>query len=171
MDSPPRPLGLSLAIALSVILYTVMPIVSVIFYVSLQLHFNGIDFLENGGAIGTSFTGPGAALLLLHLVYAVIFMVVAIFAWRGKPARIRWIFVGAVIVITVISILIDLGSMHSATSAAQGIDSAQDLSSTVLTSRIVGSTLVALYVVWYVNRAPARAFYRGQVHPVQDHYA
>jgi hypothetical protein len=73
----------------------------------------------------------------------------------------------AVIAVTLISILIEVGVTRPGPTLDQGIDSAQSLSNTVLTGRIVGSILVALYVIWYANRAPARAFYRGYYEKVE----
>ena len=44
---------------------------------------------------------------------------------------------------------------------SQGFDSGASIAQTLLSGRLLFSFLVALYVVWYMNRGPARAFYRG----------
>jgi len=165
MQKPGRPLGLSIAILLSTLLYTIVPVASVVFYASLQQHFADIDFLEGGGAAGGSIMGPGSGILALRLTYGLIFFVIAILAWRGKPSSIRWIFILAVITITAISIGIYITTQNGSTTLDQGIDSAQAFGNSALTSYLVTQILVTLYVLWYVNRGPARAFYRGYFIP------
>lgn len=161
MKKPGRPLGLSIAIVLSTLLYTIVPIASVIFYVSLQQHFADLELLEGGGATGGSITGPGNVILALRLAYGLIFFVIAILAWRGRPSSIRWFFILAVITITAISIGIHIATHNASTTLDQGIDSAQAFGNSALTGYLATQILVTLYVLWYVNRGPARAFYRG----------
>ena len=94
-----------------------------------------------------------------------VFLVVSVLAWRGKPRRIRLIFVISVILITLMVIGLTALSLGTPKTLAQGLDSSADLDNTLLRTRAVVSILVALYVIWYVNRGPARAFYRGYYLP------
>ncbi len=123
MEKPGRPLGLSIAIIVSTLLYTLFPIGQVLFYLSLFQHFENTEFLESGGAIGTSVTHISPLTVVLPLIYGLVFLVIAVMAWRGKPQAIRWIFMLAVFSITVITILMSIQSLNAPPSLDQGIDS------------------------------------------------
>jgi len=165
MEKPGRTLGLSLAIIISVALFSLLPIAQVIFYLSLQQQFQAIEFLESGGAIGGSMPIVSNVSLIIPVVNGIIFLIIAGFAWRGKPQSIRFIFVGAVVFITLTTVILTVSALQPPPDLSQGIDSGGDLSRSLLTARLVMSVLVALYVIWYVNRGPARAFYRGYYLP------
>jgi hypothetical protein len=161
MKKPGRPLGLSLAIIISAILFSLLPIAQVIFVLSLQQQFQHIEFLESGGAIGGGISGIDSVHLLIPLIYGLIFLGIAFMTWRGKPASIRVIFMVAVVSITLLTLLLSLASLNTRPTLEQGLDSSGDFSETLLRARTGISLLVTLYVIWYVNRGPARAFFRG----------
>ena len=165
MDKPGRPLGLSIAIIFSLTLYSLLPLVQAAFILTLRQQFAAVEFLEGGGAVGGGMEGINDTRLLLSVVSGIIFFSIAIMAWRGKPQGIRRVFVGAVIVVTLMSMGGTLLSMRSETTLAQGIDSSSALMDSLLTVQMVISGLIALYVIWYVNRGPARAFFRGYYLP------
>ncbi len=168
MEKPGRTLGLSLAIILSVALFSLLPIAQVVFYLSLQQQFAQIEFLETGGAIGGSLADIGNLTLIVPVINGLIFLIIAVLAWRGKPQVVRYVFIGAVVFITLTTVLLTAGAFQSPDPLNQGIDSGHDLNLSLLRARLVMSVLVTGYVVWYVNRGPARAFYRGYYLPDPD---
>ncbi len=161
MKKPGRPLGLSLAILISFMLFTLLPIAQVIFVLSLRQQFQTIEFLEGGGAIGGDLKGFEDIQLIVPVITALIFAVVAALAWVGRPKRIRLIFVSTVVLITMITLGMTISSMYAPDTIEQGMDSGAGFIDSLLIARVAVSLLVALYVMWYVNRGPARAFYRG----------
>jgi len=161
---PGRPLGLSLAIITSVMLFSLLPIAQVIIFIALRQRFQNLEFLEGGGAIGGDLQVSDTA-LLLQVVGGLIFLVIGIFAWRGKPASSRYFLILGVIILTAITIGVTLISLNTPPDIEFGVDSAKSLQDSLLRARLTVTALVALYVVWYVNRGPARAFYRGYYLP------
>lgn len=165
MKKPGRPLGLSLAIMLSLMLFSCLPLTQATFIISLRQQFAGIELLPGGGAAGGSIEGVSDARLVLSMSLGVIFLVIALMAWRGRPQSIRRIFVGSVLVMTLITIGLTVAALNSTPTLTQGIDSSDTLADSLLVFQLVISVLVTLYVVWYVNRGPARAFFRGYYLP------
>jgi hypothetical protein len=157
---PGRPLGLSLAIIISAMLFSLLPIAQVIFFLMMRQRLQNVEFLEGGGAMGGDFQISDSA-LIWQLIGGLIFLVIAIFAWRGKPRSIRFLLILAVLILTAITIGVTVASLNAAPDIQLGIDSAKSLEDSLLRARLVVTALVSLYVVWYVNRGPARAFYRG----------
>ena len=165
MKAPGRPFGLILAIILSVLLFTVMPLMQVAFILMLRHRFSEIDFLETGGASGGSIEGVDDIQLVLALVMSVVFLIIAVLAWRGKPKVIRFIFVGAVSLFTLVTVATTIATLQQEATFQQGIDSSASFFDSLHVVRLLMTVLIALYVIWYVNRAPARAFYRGYYLP------
>ena len=164
MNKPGRPLGLSIAIIVSFMLFSMLPLAQVAFVLLLQHQFAAIDFMTQGGAVGGELQ-IGTINLVAPAISGFIFLVVSVLAWRGKPRGIRLIFAVAVILITLMVIGLTALSLGTPPTLEQGLDSGADLGNTLLRTRAVVSILVALYVIWYVNRGPARAFYRGYYLP------
>ncbi len=164
MQKPGRPLGLSLAIIISVGLFSLLPIAQVIFVLSLRQQFQAMEFLPGGGAVGGDLVISDIN-LIVPLINGLLFFVIAILAWRGKPQAIRFVFVGGVIYVTLVTLLMTVASLFTEPSVEQGMDSGAQFSDSLLVARVVVSLLVALYVIWYVNRGPARAYYRGYYLP------
>ncbi|MAS34349.1 MAG: hypothetical protein CL610_10100 [Anaerolineaceae bacterium] len=160
MEKPGRPLGLSLAILISVVLFSLLPIGQVIFVLSLQRQFESIEFLEGGGAVGGSLQ-VSQTNLIVPVILGILFLLIAILAWRGRPPQIRFVFVAAVIIVTLVTIALSTAGVAQPADVSQGIDSGMQLTSSLMSARVLVSVLVALYVIWYVNRGPARAFFRG----------
>lgn len=161
MDKPGRPLGLSLAIVLSILIFALLPLLQAGFVLLLRQQFANIEFLEEGGAYGGSIDGISDARLIFSSVSGLLFLVIGVMAWRGKPQIIRYVFVAAVIVITAASIGVSLLTLNASATIEQGIDSSGQLGDTLLIFQMAVSVLIAAYVIWYTNRGPARAFYRG----------
>ena len=161
MSKPGRPLGLSLAIILSFVIFSLMPLVQAGFVLLLRHQFANIEFIDGGGAYGGSVDGISDTRLVLFTVTGLIFLVIAVLAWRGRPSIIRHVFIAAVFIITAASVGITVLSSNQDVTLEQGIDSAGQLTSTLSVFQIGVSILVSLYVIWYANRGPARAFFRG----------
>ena len=168
LDKPGRPLGLSIAIIFSMVLYSLMPLAQAAFILSLRQQFAAVEFLENGVAVGGAIDGFDDTRLLLSIIMGLFLFVICIMTWRGKPPTIRYIFVGAVILVTLVTIGWAFVSTTNGATLEQGIDSSQALMASLMKIQIVISSLIALYVVWYVNRAPARAFFRGYYLPAPE---
>lgn len=161
MPKPGRPLGLSIAIITSVMLFSLLPLLQVGILLLLRERFRAVEYLEDGGAVGSYMLGISDSKLLLQFVLGLVFLVIAVAAWRGKPARIRIVLVAAVLFLTALTIALDLSALAQPTAPGEGFDSSAALTDSLQRARITVSVLVGLYVVWYVNRGPARAFYRG----------
>jgi hypothetical protein len=168
MQKPGRPLGVTLAIAASVMLFTVFPLIIVTMVVLVNRHFSQLDFAGSGIepiAMGGDFMGVAPESLAIQTIISLAFLVIAVLAWRGRPASIRSILLGAVIGMTVISFVTTVIQSLGQPDVAQGVSSLNSLASSLSCGQLVLSTLVSLYVVWYLNRGPARAFYRGYYLP------
>jgi hypothetical protein len=105
------------------------------------------------------------AALLWQFISGVVFLAIAIFAWRGKPSSMRYVLIAAVLILTTVTIAATLISLNSVPDVQSGIDSGGSVQDSLLRARLVVTALVSLYVMWYVNRGPARAFYRGYYLP------
>lgn len=107
--------------------------------------------------------------LLVQAVLALAFLVVAVMTWRGKPASVRLIFVGLVFLLTAGNLIQLLTFITTPLPSPQtGIDSAGDLSRTLAVSQLCVTLLIPGYIIWYMNRGPARAFFRGHYLPDPD---
>lgn len=172
-EKPGRPLGVTLAILLSVFLFTVYPLVIVAGVLIIENRFEqmaerpevsaeeGIAPVATGGDFRGGITD---AQLLLQGGLALVFLVLAFFAWRGRPAFMRYVFMAAVLLLTLVAVLPMLAPDAAAQEGLSG-GSLEGLFNSVYLGRVVAAVLVALYVIWYLNRGPARAFYRGYYLP------
>ncbi len=164
MERPGRPLGVSLAIFASVTLFTVFPLLLVAMVLRVQQHISNASFGVAGFqpiAVGGDFMGVNPVNLGIQAIVSLAFLVIAVFAWIGRPAFIRYVMLGAVIVVTIFSLLVTISQTFGQPDVSQGASSLDALMGSVSCGRFALNTLVSLYVVWYLNRGPARAFYRG----------
>lgn len=172
MKRPGRPLGVSLAIFASVILYTLFPMALIAMVLIVQQHFQNLDFSGSGIepiAIGGDFIGVNPVNLAIQAIVSLAFLVIAVFAWIGRPSSIRYVMLAAVVVMTLYSLFQTISQTLTQPGITQGISSLDALLGSVSCGQFALSTLVTLYVVWYLNRGPARAFYRGYYLPAPDH--
>ena len=164
---PGRTLGLSLAIIASAMLFSILPLLQVAILLLARYRLQQTNLAAPGEAavnpiaVGGSFEGGSDASLIVQVVLGVIFLVIAVCAWRGRPRWIRFAMIAGVVVLTLVTVGFSIAPLLSSPDVQQGIDSGAALRQTLLSGRMIMSLLVALYVVWYVNRGPARAFYRG----------
>lgn len=167
---PGRPLGLSIAIFLSLLLFSVIPLTQVGMVLIVQTRLQNMSSLaipdgqgDTAEAIasGGNFTGIPAETILLQVGLASLFLVVSVLAWRGRPPVMRWAYTGAVIVYSLLTIISGLAPLFAIPNPQQGIDSGMEIQRPLLIIQTMATLLVFLYIIWYVNRAPARAFFRG----------
>jgi hypothetical protein len=172
MDQPGRPLGVSLAIFMSVVWFSVLPLLQVGLILLVQQRFQHLDLSAAGVdpiAYGGDFLGVPTWILGVQSVSGVLFFFFAIFAWRGRPHWMRQALPVAVALLTVIILILTIQQATTQPDFQAGISSMNAISATILKGEFLGSLLVMLYVIWYMNRGPARAFYRGYYlsHPAQ----
>lgn len=171
-ERPLRPFGLSLAIFASVVLFSVLPLMQIGLVLSVRQHFADQDyqFGEDGAvraaASGGDVLGIGDAELLLRGLIAGAFLMIAIGAWIGRPRAVRIVMLVAVLALAFGTIALNLLPMLNPPALQEGITSGESFQQPFRTAEIVLTILVPLYVVWYMNRAPARAFYRGYFLPL-----
>lgn len=161
MQKPGRPLGLSIAVITSVMLFSILPFIQVLFYLSIKWRFRDIQFMEGGGASGVDIIGLSDTTLIVQAVIAILFLIIAILAWRGQPPSMRYIFMGSVVLLTAITIASTILGSGGQPDIEQIFDPMAALSNSLVRARMIVSILIMIYVLWYVNRGPARAFYRG----------
>ncbi len=160
---PARSFGLSLAIIAGVFLFTGIPLFQLAIFV-----FVSRPMYEDGGVI----TGMKVGIidegqLFLQVIFALAFLIIALFGWRGRPSGIRLVLSVAVVVITIYNTLFVLlpAIVSVPDVVVSGIDSSFELSRQLRVGQLVASLVVMLYMVWYLNRWPARAFFRGYYLP------
>lgn len=160
-ERPPRTLGVSIAIIFSTLLFGVLPLVQMLMVLMLRERFREVEFLEGGGAIGGDIGGVSQSAMLLQLGIGLFFIALGIVAWRGRPGWIRGVMSVSVLLVTGLTVVTSVQSMAQPVDVSQGISSGDAGAMTLLQARLVVTILVSLYVIWYMNRGPARAFYRG----------
>ncbi|MCB9451887.1 MAG: hypothetical protein H6672_10635 [Anaerolineaceae bacterium] len=162
MEKPGRPLGVSLAIVMSVIWFSVLPLLQVGLVLLIHQRFQNIDFASSGVqpvATGGDFLGVPIWMLAFQAAFGAAFLIVAVFAWRGRPRWMRQALPGAVGLLTGVILIFTLQQAFSQPDLQAGISSVDGTS--LLKGDFLGSLLLMLFVIWYMNRGPARAFYRG----------
>ncbi len=142
---PRRPRGLTIALLACTVLYGLYPLVT------------GLFFLLPAVGRPQYTVEPR---VVLDVVLSLGFLALLVPAWRGRPPRIRLILTAAVIGL----MLLNLGmAVYDLTSrSALTLDSTSQLSEATTTCSIPIYALLTLYIVWYLNRYPARAYYRGE---------
>jgi hypothetical protein len=149
-DRVRRPLGLTIAILAIAVWYGVLPLLRLYFmqrvgataeesYVPGGIDITTWDWLE--GLIG------GGMLIL------------CILAWWGRPPWIRIVLMSAMLVLTVFFLYRILQAAVSKVDPIFGGQVQSDIRRLLL-CQLPAMILVPPYGVWYLNRAPARAFYR-----------
>lgn len=165
---PPRTLGVSLAILASVMLFTVLPLLQVAAPVLIQYRLSQVDLPLPDGmgtvrpvAVGGELEGGSNGATLFQLGSSALFLVIAIGAWLGRPRWIRGVMLAAVLILLTVTVITSIATLNAPPDINSGLDSGQSLTASLIYARLGVSGLVTLYVLWYLNRGPARAFYRG----------
>ena len=161
MRKPQRTFGLSLAIGLTVLLFTCAPLTQFTFVSMLDQRLQPTYDANAPFAAGGDVRAVDRTRLYAQTAAGVLFLGIAALAWRGKPARIRYVMIGAVLALTTFNAALALGTLNTPQTARTGIDSGDALNRTLLLTQLCFTVVIPLYAVWYMSRAPARAFYRG----------
>lgn len=153
-----RPVGLSLAIIGTALLFGVVPILWML--PSFMLWLRSMQTGRSGaleGIAGAAF--QGGEIGTLTMVLAVAILIATPFAWIGRPPRTRWLLIGLVWISTLLqfaraysTLTINTGDSLSGGNLDQAITSVQ-------ACQVPLTFLMLVYVSWYMNRAPARKFY------------
>jgi hypothetical protein len=145
---PRRPRGLTIALLACTVLYGLYPLAQ------------GLFFIFPAFSRPTYEVQPRVA---LNIVLGLAFLILMIPAWRGRPPRIRLVLTGAVLGL----MLLYLGFAVADLAAQSGLalDSTSALDRTTATCSIPFYLLLTTYIVWYLNRYPSRAYYRGAATP------
>jgi len=160
-----RPFGVSLAIIVSVMLFSILPLLQTGVILLLDWRLRQAELGLNADeafAVGGDFRGVSDGAVIFQAVSGVVFFVLAVLAWRGRPRWGRGALMAAVILLTIVTMINTASGLNTQSSTNTGIDSGAGLVQQLLCGRLVFTILIPLYVLWYMNRAPARAFYRGE---------
>src|SRR4051794_412828 len=110
---PGRTVGLSLAILASGMLFTVLPLLQMALLLGIRYKFANTNLAVPGQpndslpiAVGGSLSGSDGVSLAAQAILGVVFLVIAIFAWRGRPKWIRFAMLAAVIVLTLVTVVL-----------------------------------------------------------------
>ncbi len=145
-----RPLGLTIALLATVGLYGLWPMLPtlLLLWVDARGHQNvGGEIINTLGWVNTAF--------------GFITVVACVMAWVGRPRWSRWLVIALVLVATVFRLVQTVQSLTtSSCGIGQVCGSLQALERPYGLCQGLMLILVPLYIVWYMNRAPARAFYR-----------
>ncbi|MCA9909718.1 MAG: hypothetical protein KC519_13770 [Anaerolineae bacterium] len=164
MEKPPRTLGIAIAIIASVCLFSCLPLLQVVMFVAVRGNLaTELVPLETGGtaAFGGCVLNASDERLILQAGLALIFLIIAAVAWRGKPPIIRFVLVAAVLLLSAGNIVLLISTLATPQTLQTGIDSGETVTRSLATMQLLITVLIPLYVVWYMNRGPARAFFRG----------
>src|SRR5438128_819529 len=149
---PGHTLGVSLAILASLMLFSILPLMQVAMVLILRYRMQSVNLPVGAGdsthpiVVGGDFSGVTDAGLILQSVLGILFIIIAFFAWRGRPAWIRLAMLAGVLVLTLITIVLSILPLVNGNDPSAGIDSGAAIAQTLLSGRLIVSILVALYV-------------------------
>jgi hypothetical protein len=175
MKKPPRTLGISLSILAATCLFSCLPLTQSAVLLSLASR-QQTEFLPppaqpgaiTPSAIGSEIFGLDTTRLVVQAGIAIGFLLLAIFAWRGKPPIILPVFIGAVLLLSIGNFVLLFNQLTTPPDLTTGIDSGAGIETSVNISQLCLSLAIPIYVVWYMSRGPARAFYRGYYRETPD---
>lgn len=162
---PGRPFGVTLAILVGIVFFSILPLSWVGMRVAIESHItkdqtimlpDGTE-LSSNGLSGTE-SAFSDSQLMLQVGVSIGFLIIAYFAWRGKPPIMRHVYTVAVLLISGVLVFQQLNVLLGPDRSGGSLDEAL---SVIVYGQLSGYILLPLYVIWYLNRAPARAFYRG----------
>lgn len=167
---PGRPFGVTLAIIVSLLVFTVIPLAQIGLIVSIERFVqsqNDTPLLSEQEGNVTGFQSGGEFVsdtnddqLTLQVVLSVGFLFIAAFAWRGQPAFMRYVFMATVLIQTAVNVWLIVAPRWQQSAQTTG-GSLDGFLASLQCGQLALIVLVPVYVVWYLNRGPARAFYRG----------
>lgn len=143
-------LGLRLGLLFGFMLLVLPPLLRG--YTSYRLNFREDEIVQQV---------PFDAWTVLIIIMALVYAIATFFAWTGRPVG---IFRGfqVVLVATLIAIGLELAIRYFGdyenTSVFFGTTD-NDIFNRIFRAIFVFQLLIVVYILWYINRAPARAFY------------
>ncbi len=143
-----RPLGLSLAILATALLYGIWPMMPVLLmlWINAQGRLIGADIVNSLGWINA-----GLGLLTLAA---------CIRAWIGRPPWSRWFLIAVILLATAFQLYQVAQTLFSRTSGVGQVGgNLSALGQPLALCQLPLLVVVSLYIIWYMNRTPARAFY------------
>jgi hypothetical protein len=167
---PHRPFGLMIAIGVGVLFYSLIPLFFTGYFLLVETHLASMESQWTFGeetveeiARGGELTGGVTRFdMLVQTILAFVFLTIAILAWRGKPRIMRHILTWSVVIISAVTLFVAIFPTPVGGVSGGSFDG---LSRLLQPSVLVFYVLLPLYVVWFLNRASARAFYRGYYLP------
>jgi hypothetical protein len=160
-QKPQRPFGVSIAIVTGIILFTVLPLLEIAFLLSID----NMMVFDDVGRSGLDIMGIDGfrQQVVPQVIFALLFFMVAVFSWRGRPAIMRIVFSATIMMIAGLTIMQQILPRLSTSTTA--LDSSRDVSQPILIFYLVLTLVITLYSLWYMNRWASRAFYRGHYLP------
>jgi hypothetical protein len=168
LNKPPRTIGIAFAILASVCLFSCLPLTQAVILYTLASR-STLEFPEPSTVEGemtpvfqgNSLIGLESPQIVTQTVLAIVFLMIGTLAWRGKPPYIRLVFIAAVLLLSTGNIALLYANLTTPPSLEAGFDSGADIARQLNITWLCVSLAIPLYVVWYMSRGPARAFYRG----------
>lgn len=150
-----RPPGVSLALAAVALLYGIRPLLEAALYY--RLDATADEALIPGGievSVWSGFEG----------VFGGVMLALCVLTWRGRPARMRWALIGAMLALTGVN-LVRISQAWGAPVDPVFGGQVQSALRNALLCQLPLMVVVPLYVTWYLNRAPARAYFAQAAAP------
>ncbi len=140
-----RPRGLTIALLACAVLYGLYPLAQASLFMV--------------AAVRTS--NPISARMVLGVVLGVGFLLLMIPAWLGRPPQMRLILTLVVLGLMVLNLAFVISDLshHERDIIA---DAGSQISRAINICSLVFQILVPLYVIWYLNRYPSRAYFSRQ---------
>lgn len=142
-----RPLGLTIAILGAIVFAAVIPLLE--YYIARRLHAPDDAILLSGGIPFDNWTRITALAGILVIITGVV-------AWHGRLPYIRFIFQGAVILSVTLSFAKAVARSNPDTGLSNTFEEAVN---TVVRCQTPLVGIILIYILWYLNRAPSRAFF------------
>ncbi len=147
-ERPRRPWGLSLMLLMCFALYVALPLLGILFP-----WFVALRYRPPGGDSGAEVGGWG----VLQVAVSVVFAVALALAWFRRPPQIRWAVAGLALAQAALVIARALWLLGQ----PPPMDSMAEMDRNAQPFLVVSALALGLFVSWYVNRAPAVAFFSG----------
>lgn len=147
-----RPPGLALALLATAALYGIAPLLEA--YFLYRLDATAEEAFLVGGVTVTAWTW-------IQAIYGALMLLVCGLAWWGRPPQIRFVLTGLLLVLTAVTLYRIIETWTAPQNPIFG-GQLQTALRGYLRCQLPAMVLIPLYVTWYLNRAPARAFYRRQ---------
>jgi hypothetical protein len=174
LNRPGRPLGLSIAIITVALTFGVIPLFRISLEFWLYTHFQSFSWTvqTEEDAVEPIMSGIDFNFdyvsVISQTVLAVVILGLCVLAWRGRPRWVRYALLWAVLIIDAIYIFATIIALTLPPDLSNGLTSADGAASSLQVGYFIVLVLTTTYLVWYINREPARAFYRGSYRQAYD---